>query len=60
MQENQKKDIQEEFRLFWVIACKKYGLNSELKDAVWIHLQATGNDKKEKFLDGLKSFGFKI
>lgn len=60
MQDNQKKDIKEEFRLFWVIACKKYNLNSELKDAVWIHLQVTGNDKKEQFLDGLRSFGFKI
>ena len=60
MQDNNKIDIQEEFRKFWVVSCKKYGIDSSLKDAVWIHFKATGHDKKEKFLDGLRSFGFKI
>ena len=59
MQDN-KKDVKEEFRLFWVLACKKHNLKNDLMEAVWIHLQATNNNKKELFLDGLKSFGFKL
>ena len=58
--QDDKKDLKEEFRLFWVLACKKYNLKSDLMEAVWQHLQVTKTDKKELFLDGLKSFGFKI
>lgn len=55
-----KIDIKEEFHKFWVIACRKYKLDQSLESAVWLHLKSIKCDVSEKFITGLKSFGFKL
>lgn len=50
----------EQFRIFWARSKKRYVTKTEgLENILWLHLKATGNDKPEKFEEGLKHFGLK-
>lgn len=48
-----------QFKMFWAKTRKQYKASKELEQILWIHLKATGNDKPEKFEDGLVHFGLK-
>lgn len=54
------EDTREEFRKYFVGLKRQLNLAPELENAIWLHLKATGNDKKEKFNEGVQHFGYKI
>lgn len=58
--DDSSENTREEFRKFFVGLKRKLGLAPELENVLWLHLKATGMDKKEKFNEGVKHFGYKI
>ena len=54
------ENIREEFKKYFVELRRKLKLAPELEDVIWLHLKATGNDKKDKFSEGVRHFGYKI
>lgn len=54
------ENTREEFRKYFVGLKRKLNLPPEIENALWLHLKATGNDKKEKFEEGVRHFGYKI
>lgn len=54
------ESAREEFRKYFVVLKRKLNLAPELENVIWLHLKATGNDKKEKFNEGVQHFGYKI
>ena len=55
-----KEDNRESFRKFFIKIKGKLKLTSDLEEVIWMHFVRSGFDKKEKFEDGLKHFGYKI
>lgn len=56
----EKTDDREDFRKYFLKLNKKLELDKSLEEVIWIHLKTIGCDKKEKFDDGIKHFGYKI
>lgn len=54
------EDSREEFRKYFIGIKRKLNLAPDLEDIIWIHLKATGMDKKDKFNEGIKHFGYEI
>lgn len=50
----------EEFRKFFIKAKKKLKIAADMEGVIWTHIKASGFDKKEKFEDGIKHFGYNI
>lgn len=57
---NRSENDREEFRKFFIGLKRKLNLESDLENVIWLHLKAIGMDKKEKFNEGVKHFGYKI
>ena len=59
-----KKTVEEnsrdEFRKFFIKIKGKLGLGKDMEEVIWIHFKSAGFDKKEKFEDGIKHFGYKL
>jgi hypothetical protein len=55
--EDKRIDLKEEFRKFFVLASRKYGISKALRGAIWAHLKAIKVKSPAEFLEGLKSFG---
>lgn len=55
-----EKQTREEFRKFFVKIKKKLSITADMENIIWIHIKASGFDKKEKFEDGIRHFGYKI
>jgi hypothetical protein len=53
-------DNKELFKQTYRRFCKKYDLPRDSEDAVWMHLVVTNCCFPEKFVEGIKTFGFKI
>ena len=58
--ENKEEDSRDEFRKFFVKVRGKLGLTQDMEEVIWKHLKASGFDKKEKFTEGIKHFGYKL
>ena len=60
----QKKETpensREEFRKFFIKVKEKLSLDREMEKVIWLHFTKTGFDKKEKFEEGIKHFGYKL
>jgi len=50
----------EEFRKFFIKVKSKLGLEKSMEQVIWTHFKAAGFDKKEKFEDGIKHFGYNL
>lgn len=59
-EESKVENNREEFRKFFVKLKNKLGLKADMEDVIWIHFKASGFDKKEKFEEGIKHFGYKL
>lgn len=57
---NRSENDREEFRKFFIGLKRKLNLESDRENVIWLHLKAIGMDKKEKFNEGVKHFGYKI
>lgn len=55
-----KENSREEFRKFFVKIKSKLGLSSEMEQVIWLHFKSAGFDKKDKFEEGIKHFGYKL
>lgn len=55
-----KTDDREDFRKYFLKLGKKLNLDKSLEEVIWVHLKAINCDKKDKFEDGVKHFGYKI
>jgi len=55
-----EKQTREEFRKFFVKIKKKLSITADMEQIIWIHIKAAGYNKKDKFEDGVKHFGYKI
>jgi hypothetical protein len=53
-------DDREDFRKYFLRLGKKLNLDKSLEEVIWKHLKTIGHDKKDKFEDGIKHFGYKI
>lgn len=51
------KDIRFEFKKFFTKAKREKNIDPSLEEVIWLHFQAMGFDKIEKFNEGLKHFG---
>lgn len=51
-------DHRDEFRKFFAKVNLKLKLSKEMEDILWKHFIAYGFDKKDKFSDGIKHFGY--
>lgn len=54
------EDSREEFRKYFVELKRKLNLAPEIESVMWEHFKAVGMDKKDKFNEGVKHFGYKI
>lgn len=53
-------DHREEFRKFFVQIRGKLGLKQDMEHILWLHLEASGLDKVEKFEEGIRHFGYTL
>ena len=58
--EPKEDEIREEFKKYFTKLKRKMGLGSDLEQIIWLHFKAYGFDKKEKFDDGIRHFGYSI
>lgn len=58
--ENKKENSREEFRKFFIKIKGKLSLAQDMEEVVWKHFKAAGFDKKEKFEEGIKHFGYQL
>ena len=58
--EPKESEIREEFKKYFIKLKRKLGLSNDLEQTIWLHFKASGFDKKEKFDDGIKHFGYKL
>lgn len=50
----------EEFRKFFIKVKSKLGLDKSMEQVIWTHFKVSGFDKKDKFEEGIKHFGYKL
>lgn len=50
----------EEFRKFFIKLNSQLKLNRDMENVLWLHLKASGFDKKDKFVEGIQHFGYKL
>lgn len=55
-----EENTREEFRKYFIQIKKKLGLGKEMENVIWLHFKAAGFDKKDKFDEGVKHFGYKL
>jgi ribosomal protein L19E len=53
-------DTRQAFHKFFIKIKEKLNLKPEMEIVLWKHLQATENDKPEKFAEGVRSFGYNL
>jgi len=58
--ELKETEVREEFRRFFIQLKRKYNLDSSLENIIWLHFKSSGFNRKEKFIDGIKHFGYDI
>lgn len=58
--ENTEENSREEFRKFFVKIRSKLSLAQGMEGVLWTHFKSAGFDKKEKFKEGIKHFGYKL
>jgi len=58
LKKDSKENVKEEFKKFFVQKKHELNIDPSLEEAIWLHFKACGFDKKDKFLEGLKHFGF--
>lgn len=58
--ENGVDSSREDFRKFFIKIKTKLGLDKSMEQVIWTHFKVTGFDKKEKFEEGIKHFGYKL
>tara|TARA_R100000951_G_scaffold114944_2_gene121453 strand:- start:877 stop:1158 length:282 start_codon:yes stop_codon:yes gene_type:complete len=58
--ENKEENSREEFRKFFVKIRSKLGLSQDMEGVIWTHFKSAGFDKKDKFEEGIKHFGYKL
>ena len=54
------ENSRDEFRKYFVKIRKKLELAQDMEGVLWIHLKRRGFNKKEKFAEGIKDFGYKL
>lgn len=59
-EQNVEENSREEFRKFFIKIKGKIGLDKDMENVIWIHFTKAGFDKKEKFEEGIKHFGYKL
>jgi hypothetical protein len=57
---NDQKQEREEFRKFFVKIKGKLKLDKSMEEVIWLHLKASGFNKKEDFEKGIKHFGYSL
>jgi len=50
----------EEFRKFFIRISGQLKLEKSMEHVLWLHMQAAGFDKVEKFEEGTRHFGYKL
>jgi len=55
-----EENSREEFRKFFVKIRSKLDLGQDMEGVIWTHFKSAGFDKKEKFKEGIKHFGYKL
>lgn len=55
-----EKVEREAFRKFFAKIKGKLKLEKDMEKVIWLHLKATGFDKKDKFEKGIKHFGYEL
>lgn len=55
-----EENNREEFRKYFTRLKRQLNLSSDLENIMWLHFKASGFDKKSKFEDGVKHFGYKL
>jgi len=58
--EMKEDETREEFKKYFTKLKRQIGLTADLEQVIWLHFKASGFDKKEKFDDGIKHFGYKL
>jgi len=58
--ENTEENSREEFRKFFVKVRSKLNLSQDMEGVIWTHFKSAGFDKKDKFEEGIKHFGYKL
>jgi len=58
LQKKSNANTKEEFRKFFIQKKNELKLDPSLEEVIWLHFQSCGFDNKDKFLEGLKHFGF--
>lgn len=56
----EKDNSREDFKKYFLKLQKKVKIDKSLEEVIWIHLKTIGCNKKEKFDEGVKHFGYKI
>lgn len=55
-----EEGTREEFRKYFTRIKRQLNLASDLEEVIWLHLKASGFDKKDKFEQGINHFGYKL
>jgi len=55
-----EENTRDEFRKYFIQISRKLNLKKEMEEVLWLHLRASGHDKKDKFNAGLENFGYKL
>lgn len=55
-----EENTREEFRKYFAKIKRTLSLSSDMEEIVWLHLKSTGFNRKDKFDDGLRHFGYKF
>ena len=58
--QSKKDNSREDFRKYFLKINKKLKIEKYLEEAIWIHLETIGCNKKELFEQGVKHFGYNI
>lgn len=59
-QPKEETNEREEFRKYFLKISKKLALKRSVEEILWTHLKTIGCDKKEKFDEGIKHFGYNL
>jgi hypothetical protein len=53
------ENTRDEFRKFFIKIKSKLNLDKSMEEVLWVHFKSSGFDKKDKFQEGLKHFGYR-
>ena len=58
--EEKAENSRDEFRKFFIKIKGKLNLAGDMEEVIWIHFKSAGFNKKEKFEEGIKHFGYNL